>query len=91
MAGDLELKDVKDRVVILIECIYKFNAAGGNAHIVLDDFNIEDHWLKECLEGLKINVHGDSAAQLACEKECLELLLQIPEAEREQVIREAWR
>ena len=40
------------RVVALIEEVYEYNAAGGGAHIVLDDWNIEDDDIQWCIDHL---------------------------------------
>lgn len=56
----------------LADAVYEFNCVGGNCHIVLDDFNIEDSHIDWCLdEGLKTNIHDHDNEQLEIEKNCL--------------------
>lgn len=33
----------------LLDAVYEENPVGGHAHIVVDDMNLEDHWIDECL------------------------------------------
>lgn len=56
----------------LIKAVYEFNLVGGNCHLVLDDFNLEDSAIDWCLkEGITSNVHEHNAEQLKTEVECL--------------------
>ncbi len=67
----------------LIDKVYEFSCVGGNAHIVVEDWNLEDDNIRWCLdEALKTNVHGADAAQLAAESACLEALLMLSGDER---------
>lgn len=66
----------------LISAVYRHHAAGGNAHSVLDDWNLEDSSINFCLEYIKKNEDGDSEEKLRDEKDCLELLLTMTEQER---------
>lgn len=77
----------------LADAVYEFNCAGGNCHIVLDDFNIDDDDIEYCLnEGLENNVHEHSPEQLAIEKECLLAFKSLSIAERASAlaIHEEW-
>lgn len=56
----------------LIARVYEFSCVGGNAHIVLDDWNLEDHHVDWCLsDALTQNVHEAGADQLSAERACL--------------------
>ena len=72
------------RAAALAAEVYEHNAVGGNLHIVLDDWNLEDHNIDYCLE--QIGRGGwegrDDPAQLAVERECGELLRALTEDER---------
>lgn len=57
-----------DEVAYLIGKIYEYSAVGGNAHIVVDDFNIKDENIQFCLDNLKENVHEAEPTQLAWEE-----------------------
>ena len=64
--------------------VYEYHAAGGNMHIVLDDWNIEDEHVVWCRN--KIADGGffgdDSSEQLAVELRCCDLFLALSESER---------
>lgn len=77
----------------LADAVYEFNGVGGNCHIVLDDFNIDDDDIDYCLnEGLANNVHEHTEDQLAIEKECLLAFRVLSVAERASAlaIHEKW-
>lgn len=62
--------------------VYEFSAVGGNAHIVLDDWNIEDGHIRWCLDNaLPENFHESSEAEIAATRECLDAFaaMSIPE------------
>lgn len=58
------------------------NPTGGNAHIVLDDFNLEDENIQWCLDNLISNYHESTSEQLVNERNCLESLLRLNLDER---------
>lgn len=67
----------------LIDEVYDYSAVGGNAHIVLDDWNLEDHHIKWCIyEAIPENFHKYSDPQLEAEKACLYMLLGMSMEER---------
>lgn len=51
---------VSSATIPLVEAVYEWSAVGGNLHIVLDDWNIEDENLASCWEG------DLTAAEAAC-------------------------
>ena len=61
----------------LIKRIYDNHGAGGNLHIVLDDYNVKDEDIQFCLALPDITPD---------EKECANLLLSLPENERLELI-----
>ncbi len=92
-SGVLELPklDTTGQIVHLIRVIYDYNLAGGNCHIVLDDYNIEEtHILWVLKKAIPENIHKAESAQLEAEKKCMTLMLQIPEEDRENLIRQAF-
>ena len=60
------------RTAELVRVIYEFSDVGGNAHIVLDDFNIEDHHVEGCLNDVRIKEASGETGQLQAERKCLE-------------------
>lgn len=45
----------------LIRALYECTGAGGAAHIVTDDFNIDDHWVEHCIASAKVLLpHGET-------------------------------
>jgi len=57
----------------LIGEVYEHSAVGGNAHIVLDDWNLEKHHIDWCLSEAG-NFHEAGPEQLKAEKDCLQAL-----------------
>ena len=59
----------------LIARVYEYSAVGGNAHVVLDDWNIEDNHIDWCLTtGIDTNIHQAGASDIAAERACLEAM-----------------
>lgn len=54
----------------LIERVYGFSEMGGNLHIHLDDWNIEDEYFDE----FKVDRHDSSEDQVRAERECFWIL-----------------
>lgn len=71
----------------LIRKVYEqpHGAVGGNLHIVLDDYNVEDDWIIECY----MKPLYDEFALTPVERDCAVALLKVPEDNRVDVIREA--
>lgn len=65
----------------LVDAYYEHagNTAGGNLHIVLDDFNIADHHIQFCLE-LASEMGDDDGVEIA------EKLLQMTTTQRRKVV-----
>ena len=77
------INEATQAAAALIAKVYEFSMAGGNAHIVVDDWNLEDSDIRWCLDtALAENVHKADEEQLAAEKACLEALLALKPAER---------
>lgn len=62
------------RAAKLIEQVYEFSCVGGNLHIVLDDWNIEDNNVEFCIRAITENKFNNTPEQLAIENECALLL-----------------
>lgn len=60
-------------------------SVGGNLHIVLDDYNVEDYWIEQCMD----RWDGDEYVLTDVEMDCAKALLSVPEDDRIEVIREA--
>jgi hypothetical protein len=66
--------------VDLVKQLYEFTGAGGNCHIVTDDWNLEDHSIEFCLNEVSnggfADEYGyiDSPEQLKVEREILDLM-----------------
>lgn len=79
-----------------VDAVYVHHSTGGNLHVVLDDWNIEDVHLAACLEQIEgggyrrpeahAKVLGpdeaDSPEQLAAERTCHDLFAALTEHER---------
>lgn len=73
-------------VVGLIREIYKTYPAGGALHIVLDDGNTEDEYIRWCIENALNHVEGKDQWMF---KRCAELMLTMKEHKRNKVIEAA--
>jgi hypothetical protein len=74
----------------LIKKVYEFSGVGGNCHVVLEDWNLEDSNIEftyRWLDGKECNVpFGDSAQQLA-ERECMDAMMKLSVEERASALR----
>lgn len=77
------LSDTTKEAAALVNRVYDFSIVGGNAHIVVDDWNLEDNNIRWCLDtALTENHHEACTEQLIAERDCLEALLALSENER---------
>jgi hypothetical protein len=70
---------------VLIGRVYEFNHVGGGLHIVVDDENLDDECITDCLKAIREGrFHGDkpSEEQIDAEFRCAEALLQLTLEER---------
>lgn len=75
--------DATKAAASLIAAIYEFSCVGGNAHIVVDDWNLGDENIDWCLnEALKTNFHEASIKQLEAERAALTALRALTVSER---------
>lgn len=65
----------------LIDRVYSYTATGGNAHIVVDDWNLEDHSINFCIESIKNEKDVSPEERIAVE-ECLFAMKELTEDER---------
>lgn len=66
-----------------ISKVFEYSCVGGNAHVVIDDWNVEDWNINAALrDWLPENVHDADDAQLEAEREALERLLALSYDER---------
>ncbi len=75
---------VNDKVIHcseLIDKVYEYTGAGGNAHIVVDDWNLEDHSIESCLKYLEEDKEVSDGERKAT-YECLIALKGLNEDER---------
>lgn len=69
------------KAALLIKQVYDHSLSGGNLHIIVDDFNIEDHHIAFC--ALYILKNGEeNAIKLQAEVECLDAFLEMSVEER---------
>jgi hypothetical protein len=66
----------------LAEVVYEHSCVGGNLHITLDDWNVEDSSLEFCRGSIRDNVNEGDAEQLAAELACLEAFAKLTVEER---------
>jgi hypothetical protein len=62
--------------------VYEFSCVGGNLHIAIEDWNIEDDNLDFCAKSIRENVDEAGPEQLDAEARCLGLLRALTEDER---------
>ena len=70
------------KAATMIKQVYEYNPVGSNLHIVLDDWNLEDNHVKECLNWIGENVHKSTPEQIEIEKELANMMLAMNMAER---------
>lgn len=74
----------------LVRQVYDFSGVGGNLHIVVDDWNIEDDNLEFCSKEIAAGGYFDpkypeekpSSEQLAVERRCCDALMRMTLDER---------
>lgn len=68
----------------LVRRVYEFSCVGGNLHIVLDDWNLQDENLQFCMDEIKKGGYEgrDSPEELAAETECCEAFIALNMDER---------
>jgi hypothetical protein len=66
----------------LVADVYDFNFVGGNLHIVLDDWNIEDDHLGWCAERIAQNPDKDEPEQIRAEEACCAAFMALSLEER---------
>lgn len=61
---------------MLIERVYEYSSVGGNLHIAVDDWNLEDEHLESCAEFIEESVTEGEAGkeQISAERACLSSL-----------------
>lgn len=74
-------KTINDRVSLaasLVSGVYDYSCVGGNLHVHLDDWNLEDEFFDEFKE------YDDDASedQLTAERKCFEAFKSLSEPER---------
>ena len=80
-----------ERAIDLMKQIYAYNGSGANAQIVLDDGNLSDQHILWCLDvALKENIHNSTPEQLDIEEQCLELMLELSEHEKNEAYETFW-
>jgi hypothetical protein len=72
--------------VSLVREVYEWNGAGGNLHIVLDDWNTEDSNLDFCEGWIASHEHECSRGQIEAERACLAAFRAMTEYERDSCL-----
>ena len=77
--------EIKQRIRELKHIIYnKYNCAGGELHIVLDDGNIEEDHIKWCLDNSIVKISDEEEKKVYTE--CAELLLKLSYSSRKRLV-----
>lgn len=85
------VNDTTRRAADAISSVYDFNSVGGNAHIVFDDWNIDDESIDYCLgNGLRENIHEHTDAHLAIERRALTTFRALSLDERASALALQW-
>lgn len=71
-----------------IKKLYNLHTIGGHAHIVLEDYNVEDENIDFCIEAAKKNVPHLDFEMRTLAIAILRSLKEMPYAERELFLRE---
>lgn len=72
------------RGAALADRVYEFSCVGGNLHIMLDDWNIDDEFFEDA--EMKIWHHDASPEQIEAERTCYAALKSLPLDERVSVL-----
>lgn len=74
--------DKVKKAVKLIGQIYDFHSAGGALHIVLDDWNLERHYIDYCEDYMNLEKEGIIPKKHKIQMDCIALLKQMTIDER---------
>lgn len=66
----------------LIHRVYQHEPAGGYLHVVIDDWNLDDHSLNVCIQDIHDNELNYEPHRTALQAECAEALRALTTAER---------
>lgn len=81
------MEQLYQETIELIREIYKSHPTGGELHIVLDDYNVEDYHIQWCIDNPIKECENLAAKELYLK--CANNLLHIEEKDRVEVIRMA--
>lgn len=82
-AGKPSIVNVKTVVAAAcIDQVYEFSSSGGNLHIVIDDWNVEDAHLAHCLERIIKDDLSNGAERYLAEMVCYNSLVDLTVEER---------
>lgn len=77
--------NIKERIIELRNIIYNdYNCAGGELHIVLDDKNLDDYFIKWCIDNSIPKIKDNKEKQIYFE--CANLLLKLSYSSRYKLI-----
>jgi hypothetical protein len=62
--------------------VYEYSCVGGNLHVAIDDWNLDDDTIGRADGWLAEDIHEATAGQRAAERRCLDLLKALSEDER---------
>ena len=65
-----------------IDEVYRYSCVGGNLHIALDDWNLDDGSVAWCRGAIKDNIHQATTEDLETERRCLDLMMALSLEER---------
>lgn len=87
--GSHKIKNSKvEHLISAIENVLGYNLAGGNLHIVIDDWNIEDEYIQWCADNAI--PQEENHEQRIAEEECAQLFLSCTLPERSSALYFAW-
>jgi len=70
------------KAATLADQVYEFSYVGGDLHILLDDWNVEDNHLDFCATAIEENIHELSPENQEIERQCLAAFKELSEEER---------
>lgn len=77
----------KEQFADAIIQLYERSCVGGNCHIVIDDYNVDNSAIKWCIGAVDRNYHEQTPEIQEVERAILNHILLIPMEEREELIR----
>lgn len=85
------ISSYKQTLNSLIKQIYQKHPSGGELHVILDDLNVEDHFLKSTLHDIvNSNMKYEACEDYLLYTHCLAFLMELTEKDRLETIQKAY-